>query len=110
VAQFYADENVDYSGVERLRALGHDVVTVQEAGEQGGDDAHVLVTATAAGRAVLTFDRRDFGRLHRQIPAHAGIVSCTWDADADALASRIQNIVAATVSLTGQHLRVTKPP
>ncbi len=38
MAAFYADENFDYRAVERLRALGHNVVTVQEAGEQGGDD------------------------------------------------------------------------
>ncbi len=79
MADFYADENFDYPVVERLRLLGHKVLTVQEAGEQGGDDPQVLATATAAGRAVLTFNRRDFNRLHKKFPAHAGIVSCTWD-------------------------------
>jgi hypothetical protein len=110
MAQFYADENFDYPVVERLRLLGHDVVTVQEAGEQGGDDAHVLQSATAAGRCVLTFDRRDFERLHRNNPAHAGIVSCTWDADSNALAGRIDKAAAAAGSLSAQHLRVNKPP
>jgi alpha-beta hydrolase superfamily lysophospholipase len=110
MAQFYADENFDYPVVEALRALGHDVLTVPEAGEQGGDDAHVLAHATSAGRAVLTFDRRDFGRLHRQDPGHAGIVSCTWDPDSAALAARIDQGVAAVASLTGQLLRVNRPP
>jgi hypothetical protein len=109
MAQFYADENFDYPVVERLRALGHDVLTVQEAGQQGGDDDHVLATATAAIRIVLTFDRRDFSRLHKKSSAHAGIISCTWDHDSDALASRIDN-AAAVGSLAGQHLRVNKPP
>lgn len=109
MAQFYADENFDYPVVERLRVLGHDVLTVQEAGQQGGDDAHVLATATALGRAVLTFDRHDFSRLHRRNPAHAGIVSCTWDADSDALAGRIDQAVAGA-SLAGQHPRVNRPP
>ena len=71
---FYADENFDFPVTQRLRTLGHDVLTVQEAGEQGGNDARVLAYATAAGRIVLTFDRRDFERLHRADPAHAGIV------------------------------------
>jgi hypothetical protein len=110
MARFYADENFDYPVVERLRGLGHDVLTVQEAGQQGGDDAHVLVTATLATRIVLTFDRRDFARLHNKSSAHAGIVSCTWDSESDALASRIDETVAAVGSLTGQHLRVNKPP
>jgi len=35
MALFYADENFDYPVVERLRVLGHDVLTVQAAGEQG---------------------------------------------------------------------------
>ena len=96
MAQCYADGNFDYPVVERLRVLGHDVVTVQEAGEQGGDDDHVLATATASNRIVLTFDRRDFTRLHKKSLAHAGIISCTWDADSDALASRIHKN-AATV-------------
>src|SRR4051812_14250266 len=110
MAQFYADENFDFPVVERLRVLGHDVLTVQEAGEQGGHDDHVLATATAASRIVLTFDRRDFSRLHKNSPAHAGIITCTWDADSDALASRIDNTVATAGSLAGQHLRIKKSP
>jgi predicted nuclease of predicted toxin-antitoxin system len=110
MAQLYADENFDYPVVERLRVLGHDVLTVQEAGKQGGDDDHVLATATAAGRIVLTFDCRDFSRLHRKSPTHAGIISCTWDTDSDALASRIDQTAASVGSLAGQHLRVNKPP
>lgn len=85
MALFYADENFDYGVVERLRALGHDLLTVQEAGEQGGDDAQVLARAIAEGRCVLTFDRSDFEILHRLNSTHAGIVSCTRDNDRDAL-------------------------
>src|SRR5437870_2770924 len=109
MAQFYADENFDYPVLERLRALGHHVLTVEEAGERGGHDQHVLATATAHGRIVLTFDRRDFSRLHKKSSAHAGIISCTWDPDSDALANRIDK-AAAVGSLAGQHLRVNRPP
>src|ERR1700686_3056924 len=109
MAQFYADENFDYPVVERLRMLGHDVLTVQEAGQQGGDDDHVLATATAAIRIVLTFDRRDFSRLNKKNSAQAGNIIGTWAPGPDAWASRIDN-AAAVGSLAGQHLRVNKPP
>jgi hypothetical protein len=66
--------------------------------------------ATASSRIVLTFDRRDFSRLHKKSLAHAGIISCTWDADSDALARRIDNTAASVGSWVGQHLRVNKPP
>jgi hypothetical protein len=110
MAHFYADENFDYGVVERLRTLGHDILTVQEAGEDGGDDARVLQRATLDGRCVLTFDHRDFKRLHRQNPAHAGIVTCTRDNNPDALAGRIDLAVRGAGALAGKLLRVTKPP
>jgi Domain of unknown function (DUF5615) len=108
MARFYADENFSYLVVERLRTLGHDVLTVQEAGEQGGDDARVLAYVTAMGRAVLTFDRQDFKRLHRVNSVHAGIVSCTPD-DPDSLAARIDQAIFAAGLLAGQHLRMNRP-
>ena len=74
----------------------------------GGADPQVLADATSNGRAVLTFDRHDFERLHRTTPGHAGIVSCTRD-DPDPLAARIDAALAGA-SLAGQHLRVNRPP
>jgi hypothetical protein len=109
MANLCADENFKFAVVERLRSLGHDVLTVQEAGEQGGDDPQVLAYATAAGRAVLTFNRRDFVRLHSQVANHAGIIVCTDD-DADALATRIDQAIAACPTLTNQLLRIDRPP
>jgi hypothetical protein len=105
----YADEDSDYPVVERLRRLGHDVLTVQEAGRRGSSDAQVLGDATAAGRTVLTHNRWHFERLHRQDPSHAGIISCTPDDDLDALAARIDQAIAAAGSLAGQHIRVNRP-
>jgi predicted nuclease of predicted toxin-antitoxin system len=109
MARFYADENFDYPTVERLRALGHDVLTVQEAGRRASTDAQVLADATAAGRAVLTHDRDDFKFLHRHNRQHAGIVSCTPDDDRDALAARIHAAVQAAGDLTGKHIRIDLP-
>ena len=62
MASIYADEDFDRRVVVELRSLGHDVLTVQEAGwgDRGVEDSEVLVFATTSGRAVLTFNRRDF--------------------------------------------------
>lgn len=91
MALLYADEDFDYAVVEGLRRLGHDVLTVQEAGRRGRSDARVLADATADGRTVLTHNRWHFERLHRQGPNHAGIISCTRDDDKAALSARIDS-------------------
>jgi hypothetical protein len=109
MAYLYADENFRYSVVEQLRLLGHDVLTVPEAGRQGGADAEVLAFATQAGRAVLTFDRRDFIRLHLQSAAHGGIIVCADD-DAVALAVRIHVAITSMPALANQLLRINRPP
>jgi hypothetical protein len=111
MALLYADEDFHFGVVERLRTLGHDVTTVQEAGRTGSSDAQVLADATAEGRCVLTFNRRHFERLHQQNPGHAGIISCTRDDDdPDGLAARIHDAIIAAGSLNGKHLRVNRPP
>lgn len=115
MALLYADENFDYPVVVHLRSMGHDVLTAQQAGQanQGIPDPVVLAFATAQGRAVLTFNRRHFIRLHRRTiasGAHAGIVVCTPDSDVAALARRIDRQIAALPSLANQLLRVYKPP
>ena len=109
MASLYADEDFRYGVVEQLRRLGHNVLTVQEAGRSGSTDAQVLADAIASGRAVLTYNRWDFERLHRQDPNHAGIISCTPEDDLDALAGRIDQAIAAAAPLSGQHVRVNRP-
>jgi hypothetical protein len=47
MARLYADENVPAALVKLLRLLGHDVLTVQEAGRAGEPDPQVLSDATA---------------------------------------------------------------
>ncbi len=105
MALLYADEDFSYKVVERLRGFGHDVLTVQEAGRCSGNDAQVLSDATSGGRAVLTHNRWDFERLHRQGAGHSGIVSCTRD-DPEALAARIDQAIAVAGDLAGKHIRV----
>jgi hypothetical protein len=111
MASFYANENFPRRAVEALRALGHDVLTTQEAGNAGQaiPDHEVLDFATRAGRAVLTLNRRDFIRLHKRGIAHAGIVACTEDTDTAAQAARVHDAVTSLPALAGQLVRVNQP-
>jgi hypothetical protein len=110
MARLYADEDFPYPVVERLRRLGHDVVTTLEAGRanQGIGDADQLAFATGQGRAILTRNRRHFIRLHWASPHHAGIISITDGPDLDGQANRINAAMAAHSTLAGQHVRVNR--
>lgn len=112
MASFYANENFPFPIVEELRRAGHDVLTTLQAGRANKriPDDQVLAFATLEGRAVLTLNRRDFIKLHKQNPTHAGIIVCTVDADYARLANRILAQVAAAGSLAGQLLRVSRNP
>jgi hypothetical protein len=111
VARLYADEQYPFPVIEFLRAFGHDVLTVQEAGNAGIKipDAEVLAFATTNERAVLTLNRKDFKRLHRLQPNHAGIIVCTDDRDWEGLARRIDEAILNEEILTGKLLRVNRP-
>jgi hypothetical protein len=111
MADLYADEDFPHPVVERLRALGHDVLTANEDGRAGRGvaDTDVLARATTLGRAVLTHNRDDFRKLHAADPNHAGIVTATRDADVAALAGRIDAAISAVPALTGQLVRVVRP-
>ncbi|GAB4439263.1 MAG: DUF5615 family PIN-like protein [Anaerolineae bacterium] len=111
MAYLYANENFPHKVVSALRILGHDVLTVQEAGNagQGISDEEVLAFAIQSNRAVLTINRRDFIRLHSTYPDHAGIIVCTQDVDIQGQADRIHQIIASVETLSGQLLRVNRP-
>lgn len=59
--RFVADENLDRSVIERLRSVGHEVVSVAEM-EPGISDEAVLATANARSAMLITEDK-DFGEL-----------------------------------------------
>jgi hypothetical protein len=112
MARLYGDEGFDYPVVEELRRLGHDGLTVQEAsqGNRGTPDADVLAFAIVEGRAVLTYNRRHFIRLHTIVQPHARVIVCTWDPDVLALAARIHQALASHQVLDNQLLRINSPP
>jgi hypothetical protein len=91
----YADEDFPFPAVEFLRQLGHDVVTAHEDGRTATPDDQVLARAHQLGRAVVTYNRRHYERLHRRGLHHSGIVSATQDLDHEALADRIDQAISA---------------
>jgi hypothetical protein len=56
VLRGYADEHVAFPIVQALRARGMDVVTVQDRGREGADDAELLTDALSDERVMLTND------------------------------------------------------
>ena len=107
----YADENFPLRVVEELRRLGHDVLTALEDGSanQSIADTDLLLRATELARAVLTLNRLDFKRLHRQMPEHAGIIICSEDPDRVGQAQRIAATIAHAGELRGQLIRINRP-
>ncbi len=111
MARLYADENFRLRVVQELRRLGHDVLTAHEAGQanQKIPDDQVLTFACQANRTILTDNRRDFIRLHRNQPEHCGIIVCTFDPDRIQSAQRIHAALESCPDLTGQLLRIYRP-
>jgi predicted nuclease of predicted toxin-antitoxin system len=111
MARLYANENFPLPVVTELRRLGHDVLTVQEAGKANQEipDDEVLAFARAENRAVLTINRRDFIRLHRQQPQHSGIIVCTADTHFVRQARHIQAAIEKVPALANQLIRVNRP-
>ncbi|MBC8431291.1 MAG: DUF5615 family PIN-like protein [Desulfobacterales bacterium] len=111
MSRLLADENFPLPVVEKLRQLGHDVLTVQEAGRgnQQFPDNEVLSLASAGERAVMTLNRKHFVRLHQVSTKHAGIIVCTVDLDYDGQAHRIHQAVKSYTTLERLLIRVNRP-
>lgn len=111
MARLYANENLPLPVAEELRRLGHDVLTVQEAGNAGQaiPDEAVLSFARDEGRILLTLNRKHFIRLHHARPDHAGIIACTFDPNFVDLAHRIHEVIESQTLLAGQFIRVNRP-
>ena len=104
----YADENFPLRVVEELRRLGYDVLTALEDGRanQSIFDEDVLRRATELGRTVLTVNRQDFKRLHKQHQNHGGVVICTEDPDRGGQAQRVAAALERAGEVKGKLVRV----
>ncbi|NJL90347.1 MAG: DUF5615 family PIN-like protein [Coleofasciculaceae cyanobacterium SM2_1_6] len=111
MARLYADEQFPRIVVELLRNLGHDILTVQEAGKanQGISDEEVLAFAIRENRAVLTINRSDFIQLHNSQPNHLGIIVCTEDLNRQRLTMGIHEAILKAEILEKKLIRVNRP-
>jgi predicted nuclease of predicted toxin-antitoxin system len=111
MARLYADEQFPKIVVKLLRELGHDILTVQEAGKanQRIPDEDVLAFAIADNLIVLTINRGDFIRLHNLQSNHAGIIVCTEDLNRQRLATQINEAITNSVDLNNKLIRINRP-
>src|SRR5829696_9927744 len=76
--RLYFDRHIMARLAVDLRGHGYDVRTTEEAGFDTAPDDEQLAFATAEGRAILTYNIRDFAPLHDACMAsgqpHAGII------------------------------------
>jgi hypothetical protein len=110
MVRFYSNENFAIDFVRILRSLGHDVLTVVDAGEANRripDDA-VLEFAIGQNLAVITFNRDDFIALHRSGIDHPGIVVCKDDRDYAGQAAALQEWLERDGVLKNRCLRIKK--
>ena len=110
MANLYSNENVAIQVVEHLRVLGHDVLTSKQDGNAnlGVPDEQVLAFANNQARIIVTNNRRDFIRLHRDAKIHCGILIYTQDDNFEYLAYRIDGAVKAATGSLRPLIRVTK--
>jgi len=76
--RLYLDRHITPRLAIDLRGRVFDVQTTQEAGKDTSSDEDQLPYATANGRAILTYNIRDFAPLHEQWQTdgrpHAGVI------------------------------------
>jgi predicted nuclease of predicted toxin-antitoxin system len=76
--RLYFDRHIIARLADDLRSRSYDVLTTENAGLDTAADEEQLSFATALGRAILTFNIRDFAPLHQRWSAagrpHAGII------------------------------------
>ena len=112
MARLYSNKNFPLPVVEELRRLGHEVLTTHEAGEarKSVPDEQVLAFATAKARTLVTLNRKHFIHLHHANPDHAGIIVCAFDPDFFGQAHRIHDAIRSKSQLTGELIRINRPP
>jgi predicted nuclease of predicted toxin-antitoxin system len=111
MARIYSNENFPFPVVEKLRSLGHDVLTTQENGRanQRVSDVEVRDFAVRDNRIILTLNRRHFVEIHNANSSHCGIVVCSLDNDFEALSQRIHNALSEMTDMKDRLIRIDRP-
>jgi len=100
--------------VKFLKNAGHNIITVNDVGLSGSDDAIVLDYARRQGYLVLTRNCKDFEELHQANANHPGILGVYQDNDPlknmsfQNVVRAIANLEAAGVPLTNQFISLNQ--
>jgi hypothetical protein len=101
----YLDEDVSVIVAAILQGRGFDSLTTRDVGQLGQPDSQQLTFAATNGRVLLTHNRVDFERLHREwleaARSHAGIIVARRRSPAE-VASRVGRILTR---MTSDHLK-----
>lgn len=105
--RLYMDEDAsEHAVILGLRARGVDLLSTAEANRLGTSDADQLGFAAAEGRAIYTFNARDFARLHREYleqgRSHAGII--VIPEQRYSIGEKIRRLAALVHSVTAQSM------
>lgn len=104
-APLYLDEDVSVVAGAVLRARGFEVVTTRDAGHLRKSDVEQMAFAAEWGRVLVTHNRVDFERLHREWletgRPHAGIIVARRRQPGE-IAARIGRLL---IRLTADELR-----
>jgi predicted nuclease of predicted toxin-antitoxin system len=84
--KLYSNENFRQNLVEELRNFGYDVLTSRDAGQanKGIPDDELLQYAVKLNRCVITYNRKDFKKIHKEThchKGHKGIILCKENFD-----------------------------
>lgn len=110
MASFYTNENLPIKIAQYLRQMGHNVLTLHEAGKanQRIPDEDVLAFAAQSGRILLTLNRWDFIVLHTKSTQHAGIMVCTQNPNLLQQAEQIDKAVTEAGNMKEILIRVNR--
>lgn len=106
----FADEDVYKRLVDDLRNNGADVLTIKDEGldNTGMEDGAVLELAKVYDRALITFNRKDFIRLHKSGIEHAGIIICKRNTPHQSIVKKIVALVSEEDEFYGRLFRITQ--
>jgi len=96
--RFIADENVPSRVVKRLRDIGHEVITVTEAGSAGIRNDELAELSVRLGRVVLTRDA-DFTRLRQPLVSSLKVIYIHARRDPSRIADLVSKYIDNCIKL-----------
>jgi predicted nuclease of predicted toxin-antitoxin system len=106
--QLYSNENFRQNLVEELRKFGYDVLTSRDAGQanKGIPDDELLQYAVKLNRCVITYNRKDFKKIHKEPYCHKGIILCKQTLDDKTYAKIIHSRLIQYSSLENELISI----